>query len=490
MNSFDSERLQAAKIAGQEIVVVLGLGFVGTAVIANLARTAKDGKPLFFVVGVDQDTPAGREKCNRLNCGEPPVYASDASLEKVIADAASNFKNIVGTVDSTVLAHADVVVFCINLDLNRAAGQTENLQMNTDVYAAAMKAVGQHIRPDTLVTVESTLPLGMCDTVLYPALCEGFAAQGVDTDKHSPLLAFCYERVMPGPDYLDSVNNFWRAYAGVNKESNRRAREFLNKFVNVTEYPLWEHKNTRAAEMSKLLENSYRAANIAFIEEWAKLAEESGVDLFDVISSVRVRRGTHDNMMRPGLGVGGYCLTKDALLAAYGAENLLNVKADLPFSRKAILTNERMPARAVSWIEDHFQQNLSGKRALLLGVTYRPGVADTRCSATEIVARALMESGAEVSAYDSLINEWEELPEIKINADAMQAGADVDIVVICLPDADYLQFLSPLLTKRLKQGAIVVDPWNMLGDSLTADLLGQGVAVKIYGRGDIYSGSH
>lgn len=128
--------------------------------------------------------------------------------------------------------------------------------------------------------------------MLYPALCEGQKKQGVDVATNPPKLAYCYERVMPGPNYLDSVNNFWRAYAGMDAASANAARDFLAKYVNIEKFPLWRHKSTRAAEMAKLLENSYRATNIAFIEEWAKLAEGAGVDLFDIVKSVRMRKGT------------------------------------------------------------------------------------------------------------------------------------------------------------------------------------------------------
>src|SRR6185503_17849609 len=172
----------------------------------------------------------------------------------------------------------------------------------------------------------------------------------------------------------------------------------LSKYVNVEKYPLWRHKTIRAAEMAKLLENSYRATNIAFIEEWARLAEAVGVDLFDVIHSVRVRKGTHDNMMFPGLGVGGYCLTKDALLAAFGAETLLGVDAKLPFSRRAILTNENMPLRTLELARMHFDGSLPGRTAAILGVTYRAGVADTRSSPAETVARALLAEKVRVRA--------------------------------------------------------------------------------------------
>lgn len=474
--------------ADHPVVVVLGLGFVGTAVVANLARTPGPDGPRFSVVGLDQDTPAGRAKCEAVNRGEPPVYADDPGLRATFAQA-HRHGNIRGTVDLDVLRRADVVVSCINLDLQRAPGQTEALTMNTDGYARLMREVGARIRPDTLVTVESTLPLGMCDTVLYPALCEGQRAQGLDPDRQPPLLAFCYERVMPGPDYLDSVNNFWRAFGGINAESTRRARAFLELFVNTAQYPLWEHKHTRAAEMAKLLENSYRATNIAFIEEWAQLAEGAGVDLFDVIASVRVRKGTHDNMMFPGLGVGGYCLTKDALLAAYGAEHLLHIPAPLPFSRRAILTNERMPLRAAAWALDHFGGSLRGRRIALLGITYRPQVADTRHSATETLARHLLVEGASLCAYDPLLDEWPEVPEASLHDSLPGAVKDADAVVICLPDRGYRDALATALTGLLRRGALVIDPWNMVGDALAAKLAEQGVTVRVFGRGDVRGAS-
>ncbi|HXH24744.1 MAG TPA: nucleotide sugar dehydrogenase, partial [Vicinamibacterales bacterium] len=407
-------RADDARRAGQEVVAVLGLGFVGTAVAANLARTESDGRPAFFVVGIDADSEPGREKCARLNLGIPPTYADDARLGAVIAAAAREPKRAIATVDSRALALADVVVSCINLDLTRAPFDTTRLSCDTDGYAEAMRVVGRHLRPGALVCIESTVPIGMCDRVIYPALCAGLREQGIDPALRRPLLAYCYERVMPGPRYLDSVNNLWRSYAGIDEASGARAEAFLSKFVNTKEFPLWRHKHTRAAEMAKLLENAYRAANIAFIEEWAVLAEAAGVDLFDIVRSIRVRKGTHDNMMFPGLGVGGYCLTKDALLACYGAERLLEAPAALPFSRSAIVTNERMPLRAVEMIAGHFGGALDGRSAAIVGVTYRPGVADTRSSPAEAVARALAARGVSVVAYDPLVRRWAELPEVPL----------------------------------------------------------------------------
>ncbi len=478
-------RVKSARQQGQEVVVVLGLGFVGTAVAANLARTRTKQKPTFFVIGIDQDTVPGREKVERLNTGRAPTYASDPNLEAVFADGAKEPRNLVASTDPKAIALADVIVSCIQLDLVRESGQTEKLSCPTDGYAAALRTVGRHMRPGALVCVESTLPIGMCDQVLYPALCEGQKSAGVDVAANPPRLAYCYERVMPGPDYLDSVNNYWRAYAGIDERSADGARDFLSKYVNVEKFPLWRHKSTRAAEMSKLLENSYRATNIAFIEEWARLAEGARVDLFDVVRSVRVRKGTHDNMMLPGLGVGGYCLTKDALLAAFGAQSILGLDAALPFSRRAILTNEKMPLRAIELVHRHLGKSLRGKTAVLYGVTYRAGVADTRSSPTEIVARALADQGVRVRAHDPLLTTWDEYPEVPLVADPSEALSGADIAVICLPDTYYRQTIAPLLAEHLQKGSVVIDPWNQVGDEIARVLAKRGVPVEVFGRGDM-----
>lgn len=484
-----AKRAERARAEGAEVVLVLGLGFVGTAVAANLARTrAKDGgrgKRAFFVIGLDRDDAAGREKVARMDAGIPPTYANDPSLEEVIGAAAAEPKNVVGSTDPRCAGLADVIVSCINLDLVRKPGQVDELACPTEGYAAAMRMLGRHMRPGTLVCVESTLPLGLCDTVLYPALCAGQKEQGVDVEADPPCLAYCYERVMPGPSYLDSVNEFWRAYAGIDERSADRARDFLAKYVNVETYPLWRHKSTRAGEMAKLLENSYRALNIAFIEEWARLAEDAGVDLFDVIHSIRKRKGTHDNMMLPGLGVGGYCLTKDALLAVFGAENLIGADGRLPFSRQAILTNERMPERAVELVQRHFGKSLKGKKAAVLGVTYRAGVADTRSSPAEIVVRAFMKAGAMVEVYDPLVERWDEMPHVPCSADARAVVAGADVVLVCLPDPAYRAFLPRLLADALAPGAIVVDPWNMVANEVGAELAAKGVVLEVFGRGDV-----
>jgi len=144
-----------------------------------------------------------------------------------------------------------------------------------------------------------------------------------------------------------------------------------------------------------------------------------------------------------------------------------------------------MPLRAIGHVERHFGGDLSGVRVVLFGVTYRPGVADTRSSPTEIVARALRSAGAEVVAYDPLVETWEELPDVATLSDPREAVEGADAVVICLPDGHYREFLADLLLEKLQAGAIVVDPWNMVAEACDAPFAERGVALEVYGRGDV-----
>jgi UDP-N-acetyl-D-glucosamine dehydrogenase len=164
-------------------------------------------------------------------------------------------------------------------------------------------------------------------------------------------MQFCsrisYERVMPGRDYFRSIIDFWRVYAGSTPHAAEVCAAFLSKVIHVDRYPLTRLHSTTASETGKLLENSYRALNIAFIEEWGRFAEAVGVDLFEVIDAVRMRP-THSNMRQPGFGVGGYCLTKDPLLAGIAARDLFR-RSDISFtfSQQAVGVNDRMPLRTL-----------------------------------------------------------------------------------------------------------------------------------------------
>ena len=198
---------------------------------------------------------------------------------------------------------------------------------------------------------------------------------------------------MPGPRYLDSITDFYRVYSGIDERSKRRARAFFETFINTSEYPLSELHSTTASEMAKVLENSYRAMNIAFIAEWSRFAEEAAVDLYEVINAIRMR-DTHKNIMLPGIGVGGYCLTKDPLLASWARQNLFGAEEGLAQSERAVQINDRMPSFAFTYLMKQLNpRKMKGLRILLLGVTYRGDVGDTRYSPVEWFHELLIQAG-------------------------------------------------------------------------------------------------
>ena len=158
--------------------------------------------------------------------------------------------------------------------------------------------------------------------------------------------------------------------------------------------------------MAKVLENSYRATNIAFAVEWSRFAEEAGVDLWSVVDAIRVRK-THANLMLPNIGVGGYCLTKDPLLASWSRKNFFGAEDDLKMSVKSVSTNDQMPVYAYQRLKKVFG-NLNGLDIAFFGVSYRGGVGDTRFSPVETLYKLVMTETVKIKLHDPYVKFWEE----------------------------------------------------------------------------------
>ena len=295
------------------------------------------------------------------------------------------------------------------MDINLDVKYTEEHQpiLDLELFKNAMHTLGRYIRARTLVVVETTVPPGTCEKVVYPIICEEFAKRGMG--KEDIYIAHSYERVMPGENYFDSIVNFWRVYSGINKISADKCQEFLESIISTQTYPLTRLEKTTATEIAKVLENSYRAANIAFIEEWGRFSEAVGVDLFEVIEAIRMRP-THSNMRQPGFGVGGYCLTKDPYFAPLAAKEIFGLEnMEFPFSTRAVKINNAMPLVSLNKIEALFSGSLKGKKLLVLGVSYRQDVGDTRYSPTEIFVREAQDRGAVITCQDPLVEKWQEM---------------------------------------------------------------------------------
>ncbi|MDR1729670.1 MAG: nucleotide sugar dehydrogenase [Prevotellaceae bacterium] len=414
------------KEKGKQVVLVQGLGFVGSVMSLVVANALKGD---YAVIGVDQDTDAGRKTVDLLNSGTFPIVADDPKIKEYF-DAACKRGNFFATVDPVAYTAADIIIVDINLDVRKTSDDAYALtdySVNLNPFIAAMKTIGNHCKPDALVLVETTVPPGTCRNIVAPTIKAALEERGLPVDQIR--IGHSYERVMPGPDYVDSIQNYYRVYSGIDEASADAVEAFLKTIIRVDEYPLTRLGNTNATEMAKVLENSYRAMNIAFAVEWSRMAEEAGVDLYEIVHAIR-HRPTHKNLMLPGIGVGGYCLTKDPLLASWARTNLIGGKERLAQSEKAVSINDQMPRYAYEFLEKRYSKPLEDVKILLLGVSYRGDVGDTRFSPVEFFCRCLLHAKAAISTHDPYVPVWSEL-DIRPHQQLSEALRDQpDIAVI------------------------------------------------------------
>lgn len=442
--------------------------------MAVAGARARDGTVLYQVTGVDRDTPQGRERVESLCRGVFPFPTADAKLCEALARAHET-GNLSATTDESVYGSADVVVIDVALDIQF---QDIRPQLQLKGLEEAIRGIARRIPKGALVLVETTVPPGTCEKVLAPVLNDELLQRGLEED--SVHLAHSFERVMPGNAYLESINNFWRAYAGTTDEAADVCEAFLSSIVDIEKFPLTRLSSMTASETAKVMENTYRAVNIAFIDEWTKYAEIVGIDLFEVIDAIRVRP-THSNIRFPGLGVGGYCLTKDPAFAPAAVRHLFgNENLDFPFSRLAMQVNQAMPTHTLGRLKSLLNGELDQKSILLLGVSYRQDIGDTRYSPVEIIARALEANGACVTGFDPFLNRWPEMD--RSMPISLPKASGFDAIVITTP---HREFLELNLEKWLgKARPVVLDAANVINRDQRQRCRVLGIRIESVGRGD------
>lgn len=465
--------------AGKTVVAVQGLGFVGSVMSLVVANATGDD---YAVIGVDLDSTSGRRIVDSLNQGVFPVTASDPKILEYFENTRSR-GNLLATVDPTAFSHADVVIVDINLDVQKRSDEESALRgfgVDLEPFRTAIATIGQHCRPDALILIETTVPPGTCKYVVAPTLRTELAARGLPDDLIR--IGHSYERVMPGPDYVDSIESFYRVYSGVDEASADATEAFLRTIIRTDEYPLTRLASTNATEIAKVLENSYRAMNIAFVVDWSRMAEEAGVDLYEVVNAIRLRP-THANLMLPGIGVGGYCLTKDPLLASWSRSNLLQGAGQLPQCEQAVSVNDQMPRYAFEFLERRYPERLAGRSVLLMGVSYRGDVGDTRFSPVESFYRHLAGSAANVIAHDPFVRDWPEVGVIPHDDLRKALDPPPDLVVISAGHTMYQngETLSALIEC---EPMWIYDTIGLL-KAEQIEALGEKHTVIVLGRGDL-----
>jgi UDP-N-acetyl-D-glucosamine dehydrogenase len=256
------------------IVCVQGMGFVGLAMATVVANTFdQNNHPLYNVVGID--LPQKESLVEKINKAQLPFITEDKSFAIELQRAVLKNKNFTASTDENLLSLADIVIVDVHLNILKIFAEN-NLEYNFDrrPFEQAIRTLGRLIKKDCLVIIETTVPPGFCKNVVEPILKDEFGKRKINS---TPLIVHSYERVMPGKEYLSSIRKYFRTFAGIDKKSSKLGRKFLTSVIDTKQYPLKQEDYTEASELAKILENSYRATNIAFIYEWTLLNIEKHI---------------------------------------------------------------------------------------------------------------------------------------------------------------------------------------------------------------------
>ena len=276
------------------------------------------------------------------------------------------------------------------------------------------------------------MPPGTTDKIVYPIIVSETKKRGFKKDEI--LLSYSYERIMPGYNYFDSIVNNPRVYSGINQLSKNKCKSFLEKIINVKKFPLYPLKNNTDCEFSKILENTYRATNIAFIDEWTKFSKIAKVDFYNILKAIK-KRDTHNNIMRPGIGVGGYCLSKDPNFAITSVKKIFNKNIKFPFVNLTMKTNKNMPNTSFEFIKDKMGK-INNKKFLILGIAYKDGVGDYRNSPSFDLIKHLTQANVQVSFEDPFYKKTKKM-KLKINYVKNFKFHNFDAVVFCTSHKKY-----------------------------------------------------
>ena len=460
------------------VVVVQGLGFVGAVMSLVCANALSEN---YAVIGVDLLSPASYWRIRSLNEGRFPLLADDPLIEEFY-DNAKKRNNFLATYDPLAYEYANIVIVDINLDVQKVSGvngELRDFSVDLTGFKQAMETVSSRCREDVLLLVETTVPPGTCERVVKPILEAGLAKRGLRTDRYR--LGHSYERVMPGPTYVESIRSYPRVYSGIDEASANAVESFLRTIIDTSKCELTRLGTTNATEIAKVLENSYRAMNIAFAVEWSRFAEEAGVNLYEIVKAIRVRN-THSNLMFPGIGVGGYCLTKDPLLASWSRKTVFGADAGLDASVSGVATNDRMPVYAYERLLKVFG-SIRGHRIAVLGVSYRGDVGDTRFSPVFLFVRCLEEAGGDIAFHDPYVSFWAERDQAIEQDLGKVLGCNPSIVVI---SAGHKQYTQDATIKSLMACAplFIFDTIGLLTQDQIGEL-GRRHTVSVLGRGDM-----
>jgi UDP-N-acetyl-D-glucosamine dehydrogenase len=402
-------------------VAVIGLGYVGL----PLALLAEEKG--FDVVGID----LSKDKLAKLQKRQPVI--DDEIANKQLKKTKIHF-----TDDFSLLSDVEIAVICVPTPVDK--------DKNPNLAAVRGASVGtaKNLRPGSLLVVESTINPGVCDEVVIP-LIEKETDHVVGKTLH---VAHCPERINPG-DPKWHVGNINRVLGANSDEALDVAYEFYDKLIDAT---IKKMGSIKEAEACKVVENSFRDINIAFVNELAMSFDKLGINVNNVIDGAATKPFAF-MAHYPGIGVGGHCIPVDPY---YLIEYARDKGFDHKFLSLARNINESMPIYAINQLEEALiqrkGQTLDGAKVTVLGLSYKANVADDRESPAYIVIANLIKRGAEVTAYDPYILEKSDVDSLP------KALKNKDAVVLVTGHQEFLE-ITP---EQLAGVSVVLDGRNKL----------------------------
>lgn len=389
-------------------ICVVALGKIGLPLAVQFADKGHT------VVGADID----ERVVGLVNDGVEPFPGEHQLAEKLAAAVAAG--RLRATTDTAAaVAESEAVVLVVPLFVDADA------KPDFAAMDAATRSVARGLKPGTLVSYETTLPVGTTRTRWAPMLAEGSGLEP-GRDFH---LVFSPERVLTGRVFAD-LRKYPKLVGGLDEPSTKAGIAFYEQVLDFDERPdldqpngVWDLGTAEAAELAKLAETTYRDVNIGLANQFARYADTVGVDVLKVIEACNSQPYSH--IHRPGIAVGGHCIPVYPRLYLWNDEHATVVRA----AREA---NAQMPVYAVDLLEAAYG-DLTGARVLVLGASYRGGVKETAFSGVFPTVEELRRRGAEPSVSDPMYTA-EELEALGLPA---HRGGEVDAVVVQTDHAEY-----------------------------------------------------
>ena len=352
-------------------IAIIGQGYVGLTIAAFASKH-------YEVIGFDNN-PA---TVAHLNAGKSHIEGVASSQIKSAIDSG----NYQATSDVADISDAELIVIAVPTPL------TKDRKPDLTFIESACKSIGENLKNSALIINESTSFPGTVRNYIKP-LVEKYSKQPLNH-----LYAISPERVDPGRTDWDQKNTP-RLYAGLTPEASVKTREFYSTFCD----NLIEVSSPEVAEAAKLFENTFRQVNIALVNEFAEIAHALGISVHETLEAANTKPYGFMKFS-PSAGVGGHCIPIDPTYLAFVAAQQ-GVPAT--FIKRANEVNLEMPKYIVSRVMADNGGSLKGKKVQVIGVSYKPNVADTRETPAELVINELKANGAEVTWHDPVVKSWQ-----------------------------------------------------------------------------------